>query len=248
MNDSFFKNLFKYGLLAALFFAAFVGALVATGNASWDFFAKSEESDWNTQSTQSTQNLEKSLKSRKKEEYFDRFKYTLAKLEEWQTGEFSGDIRESELRFANGISELSVFAEVLKRAMHTSETPEQKEMVHQFAMILEDKQRSFFTNARLFTEHRLNHYFADTGIRVHVPPIRNKILEVRGPDLDTEEKREQAVKQYRKDLYEARFGAIDWGLDDQGKHIKRTAIHSAGDDTFIVVRHGGANTHFGYHN
>jgi len=230
--DNFFRDLLKYGVLAALFFAGLIAVFELTGITNW------ERSPWVKERNRGTI---------KKAEFFGQFQHNLAKLEKWPSPEFSEDVTESELLFAAGVTELGHFAKTLQRAMSVSETAEQEEMVHRFATTLEKKQRSFFIRARLFTEHRLNHYLADTGLRAHVPPIRNRILEIHGAELDTAEKREQFITRYKEDLYLARFKEIHWGPNFAGKPIESTRILGAKDDVFIVVRESGPNLHFNYH-
>lgn len=230
--DNFFRDLLKYAVLAALFFAGLIAGIELTGIANW------ERSLWVTERKQGTI---------QKAEFFDQFQHNFVKLEEWPSPEFSEDVTESELRFAAGVTELGDFAKTLQRAMSLFETAEQEEMAHRFATTLEKKQRSFFIRARLFTEHRLNHYLADTGIRVRVPPIRNRTLEIHGPELDTAEKRDQVITRYKEDLNLARFKEIHWEPNFDGKPIEKTHIHGAKDDVFIVVRESGPNFHFNYH-
>ncbi len=209
------------------------------GNSNTSLLAAAEEQ---TQQEPSTE------KSRKKAKYFEQFHYSQLKLDEWSPIKFTDDITESEIGFSIGLSELSGFAEILQRAMYTSETQEQKDRVHRFATVLEKKQRSFLTSARLFTERRLNHYLSASDVRAYVPPMRNSILEIHGPNLDTADNRQKIIGRYRAELYLARFKQIVWKPSADGKHIEKTRMNSFGDEMFIIDRSPAANTVFDYHN
>lgn len=231
MADNFFKELFKYGFFAALFFAALIGVLELTGNTDWDRPPVHKER------RQSYQN---------EAEFLAQFEQDIANLEKWPISDVFENLSEPETRLAAGVSELSAFATTLRRAMQMSKTSEQKHKVYRFAMMLIEKQRTFFIQERLFAEHRLNHDLADTGIRVHVPRIRNKTLEIRGPNLETAEKRDQIISQYKTDLNLARFGDVDWGQDTDGKPIEKTRFNGFEDHLFAIVRNGSPISIFDY--
>lgn len=186
-------------------------------------------------------------RNQEKAEYFEKFQYNLAKLNEWADPQFSDDIAQSELRLATGIAELNGFAKILRRSMRTTAKPEDEAMVHQFATTLEKRQRTFFTGARLFTGRRLNSHLAVHNIKARVPPVRNTTLEIYGPSLYTEEERKQIIAPYIKELYLARFKEIQWKMSNEEEPIANTPIYGPGDDTFVVDRGTGPNLHFQYH-
>lgn len=238
MVDRSFIFVLKYSFLTALYLILFVVLTLIVSHSNTSILAAANEQ---------TKSETEAEKSRKRAEYFDNFHYNQLKLDEWIPAEFTDDVTESEIEFSISYSELSVFAEILQRAKFTSKTREQKDMVHRFASVLEKKQRTFLTSARLFTERRLNNYLNASDIRVYVPPMRNSVLEIYGPNLNTAENRQDVIGRYRTELYMVRFKQILWKPSPDGELLEETRMNSYGDGMFIIDRRPGANTVFAYH-
>lgn len=237
MANRLFKHAVKYCGLTALYFIVFSALTLIVSGPNSSFMVLAEEQ---TQSQVDTED------SRRRAEYFENFHFSLMRLEEWSPAKITDEITESEIGFSIGIAELSEFARTLQQAMFTSETREQKDMVHRFAVMMEKKQRLFLTQARLFSERRLNHYLGASEVKAYVPPIRNTTIEIHGANLDIAENRQSIIRQYRPDLYLARFKKIIWKTDPNGEPVSTTRISSFGDESFIIERTNGANSAFSY--